>query len=163
VLHELPGAIRDLGTVLNVRGKAEELAHSIESSLNDIALSGKTKAGSVKKKVLFIVWPEPLLVAGPGTAIDDAFTLLGLENTAMASKTAYPRYSIEEVIHQAPDVIFVGKGSGMDMRIVTEGILKKLSNVPAVKNDAVCYVGDGLYRLGPRIVQGVRELSACMQ
>jgi len=27
----------------------------------------------------------------------------------------------------------------------------------------VFYVGDGLYRLGPRVVQGIEELSACLK
>jgi len=75
---------------------------------------------------------------------------------------AYPRYSIEEVIRESPDVLFIGKGSGMDMRVVSQGILKKLSAVPAVKNGAVCYPGDGLYRLGPRVIKGIEELSECV-
>ena len=66
-------------------------------------------------------------------------------------------------MRQAPDVIVIGKGSGMDMVAVSKGILKRLSTVPAVKNDRVYYVGDGLYRLGPRVVQGIEELSACLK
>jgi hypothetical protein len=41
-------------------------------------------------------------------------------------------------------------------------ILKKLSSVPAVKKGAVCYVGDSLYRLGPRVVPGIEELDKCL-
>ena len=52
-------------------------------------------------KVLFIVWPEPLIVAGPRTVIDDAFPILGQKNIAASAKTEYPKYSIEEVIRQA--------------------------------------------------------------
>ena len=77
--------------------------------------------GTRKKNVLYIVWPEPLIVAGPGTAIDDAITLLGDVNIAQGTATAYPKYSIEEVIRQAPDVILIGKGSGMDMVAVSRG------------------------------------------
>ena len=64
---------------------------------------------------------------------------------------------------QAPDVLVIGKGSGMDMVAVSKGILRRLATVPAVKNGRVCYVGDGLYRLGPRVVQGIEELSACLK
>jgi iron complex transport system substrate-binding protein len=114
-------------------------------------------------KVLYIVWPEPLLVAGPGTAIDDAIALLGMNNAAAGARTAYPRFSIEELIRQAPEVVFIGKGSGMDMQAVSQGILKKLATVPAVRNNKVCYVSDSLYRLGPRVVQGIEELAACIK
>jgi iron complex transport system substrate-binding protein len=104
-----------------------------------------------------------LIVAGPGTVMDDAVRLLGYENIAGSAKAAYPKYSIEEVIREAPDFLIIGKGSGMDMRAVSRGILKKLAGVPAVKNGAVCYVSDGLYRLGPRVATGIEELAACLK
>jgi iron complex transport system substrate-binding protein len=161
MLHELPGGIRELGVAVNMRERADRLASDIERGL---AENAKRKMQNAKKrKALFIVWPEPLIVAGPGTAIDDAMALIGLENTASRAKTTYPRYSIEEVIRQAPNVLFIGKGSGMDMSTVSKGILKKLSTVPAVKNGAVYYVGDSLYRLGPRVVQGIEELAECVR
>jgi iron complex transport system substrate-binding protein len=161
MLHELPGGMRELGVAVNTRERADKLANDIERGL---AENAKRKMQNAKyRKALFIVWPEPLIVAGPGTAIDDAMALIGLENTASRAKTTYPRYSIEEVIRQAPDVLFIGKGSGMDMSTVSKGILKKLSTVPAVKNGAVYYVSDSLYRLGPRVVQGIEELAECVR
>lgn len=163
-LAELPQGIRDLGAVLDVKDKADALAGDIEKKLTMIGARVKGQgAGKSRKKVLYIVWPEPLLVAGPGTEIGDAIDLLGLENIAGKAKTNYPRYSIEEVIRQAPEILFIGKGSGMDMRAVSHGILKKLSTIPAVRNNAVYYVGDGLYRLGPRVVQGIEEMEKCVQ
>jgi ABC-type hemin transport system substrate-binding protein len=163
MLHELPGGIRELGAALGVPAKADALARDIETGL---ARPGATAvapgSGKTRKKVLFIVWPEPLVVAGPGTAIHDAIILLGMENAAAHAGTAYPRYSIEEVIREAPEVLFIGKGSGMNMAAVSKGILKKLASIPAVRNGEVCYVGDGLYRLGPRVVRGIEELAECV-
>jgi ABC-type Fe3+-hydroxamate transport system substrate-binding protein len=51
----------------------------------------------------------------------------------------------------------------MDMRTVSQGILKKLATIPAVRDNRVCYVSDSLYRLGPRVVQGIEELDACIR
>jgi len=113
--------------------------------------------------VIYIVWPEPLLVAGPDTAIHDAMALLGFRNAASRARTSYPRYSIEELIREAPEVIVIGKGSGMDMQAVSQGIIEKLRNVPAVRNNKVCYVSDNLYRLGPRVVRGIEELAECVK
>jgi len=166
-LAELPGGIRELAKALEAGDRGEALASDIERSLKQYSAhtgvpDPKHAAQNAPRiKVLYIVWPEPLLVAGPGTAIHDAITLLGMENTAARAMTSYPRYSIEEVIREAPDVLCIGKGSGMDMRTVSEGILKKLRNIPAVKNGKVCYVSDSLYRLGPRVVAGIEELAAC--
>jgi iron complex transport system substrate-binding protein len=160
----LPHGIRSMAEALGVKERGERLAKSIEDGVRNASRSAVRVNDRVsRKKVLFIVWPEPLIVAGRGTAIDDAITLLGYDNIASRAATAYPKYSIEEVMRQAPDVIVIGKGSGMDMVAVSKGILKRLSTVTAVKNDRVYYVGDGLYRLGPRVVQGIEELSACLK
>jgi iron complex transport system substrate-binding protein len=160
MLAELPNGVRKLAAALGVSERGGKLAADIEKTLN----ASRSRIHPLKHmKVLYIVWPEPLLVAGPGTAIDDAIVLLGMENAAHKAATSYPRYSIEELIREAPEVIFIGKGSGMDMRSVSQGILKKLATVPAVKNNRICYVSDSLYRLGPRVVQGIEELAACIQ
>jgi len=110
-----------------------------------------------KKKVLFIIWPEPLIVAGRQTAIDDAINLLGWSNIAGKTKGRYPKFSIEEIVRQSPDIIFFGRGKGMDE--ISGKLLKRLSSVPAVKNKKVFYVSDNLYRLGPRVIKGIEELE----
>jgi iron complex transport system substrate-binding protein len=163
-LSELPQGIRELGGALGVKNKADKLADEIEGDIEKIQKSSLvSRPSSIKKKILYIVWPEPLIVAGPGTIIDDAITLLGDVNIAQGAVSAYPKYSIEEVIRQAPDVILIGKGSGMDMMAISRGILKRMTSVPAVKSGAICYLGDGLYRLGPRVVQGIEELAECLK
>jgi len=181
-IAELPRGIRDMGASLGVPEKAEVLARKIESALERRSVSGINGRGKISanrkgpvlegssrgqsadhKKVLFIVWPDPLIVAGPGTAMDDAITLLGYENIAKEAKITYPKYSLEEVIRRSPDVIAIGKGSGMDMRAVSRGFLVRMSSVPAVKKGAVCYMSDSLYRLGPRIVYGIEELAECLK
>ena len=160
-IAELPQGIRDLSAALGIPQRGAQLAAEIEHEL--ATLKARRTRQTSRKKALFIIWPEPLLVAGPGTAIHESLDLLGLENTASDAKTTYPRYSIEEVIRRAPDVLFIGKASGMDMSTVAKGILKRLSSVPAVKAGEVCYTGDGLYRLGPRVVEGIKELATCVQ
>jgi len=173
-LRDLSQGIRELGGVLGAAEKADILARDIEAALTSHQESGasrKKKNAELrtlnselhKTKVLFIVWPEPLIVAGPGTAMDDAMTLLGRKNIASGAVTEYPKFSLEEVIRQAPDVICIGTGSGMDMRAVSHGMLQRLRNVPAVNNGKVCYLGDNLFRLGPRVVAGIRELAECLR
>lgn len=163
-LSELPQGIRDIGSVLGVKEKAETVARGIEGEINRFRERGQesnppfAKGGRGGIRVLFIVWPEPLIVAGPGTAIDDVIKLLGAENVASKTKVPYPKYSIEEIIHQDPDVIFFGIGN-MNMKEVSDGLLRKIAMVTAVKKDAVFYMSDRLHRLGPRIVEGIEEMD----
>jgi len=163
-LAELPQGIRDMGAFVGAQERSDRLAQEIQDGI-DRFKKRKSEIRNPKSamplKVLFIVWPEPLIVAGPGTVMDDAMGLLGYENIAAAAKTSYPKYSIEEVIRQAPDVIFVGKASGMDIRDISRKILNRLASVPAVRNGSIYYISDNLYRLGPRVIKGIEELTAC--
>ncbi len=160
-ISELPQGIRDLGQALGAQQKANTLAHDIETSMNVFKTRGNKSEGD-DKKVLFIIWPEPLIVAGPGTAIDDIITLLQGSNSASQSPVAYPKYSIEEIIRQKPDYIFIGKGHE-NVKEIAEGLLRKVAMVPAVKNGSVCYVSDTIYRLGPRILKGIEEMARCIR
>ena len=158
-ISELPQGIRELGTALGQKERAEALAEHIGAGIREISV----KRGTTKKKnILFIIWPDPLLVAGPGSIADDAITLLGGQNIAKDGKITYPKFSIEEVIRRSPDVIFIGKGAGM-MDKLSKGLLERLNKVPAVRDKRVYYVGDYLYRLGPRTLKGVEELARYLE
>ncbi len=157
-LSELPEGIRELGNAMGVGDRAEKLAHEIETGIMNIKMSSLVRR-PLLLKVLFIVWPEPLIAAGPRTVIDDVITLLAEKNIAAEAKTEYPKYSLEEVIHQAPDVIFIGKSMGMDMQAVSERILQRMASVPAARNGRIYFVSDKLFRLGPRVVDGIGEMA----
>jgi len=154
-IAQLPDGIRDLGQEIEEEGKFNRLALDITDSLHEL----QTGEQAGNKKVLFMIWPEPLMVAGPGTAIHDAINLLGATNIAEDAKIQYPKYSIEEIVRRSPDIIFIGKAYGMDMQKTAVGLLSRISYIPAVKNNKVYYVSDHLYRLGPRIIPGIKELA----
>jgi len=164
-LADLPQGIRDMGAALGVQERANLLARGIELSIEKIIRDRRAHSGTGKshgEKVLFIIWPEPLIVAGPGTAIDDAIRLLGAINIASRAKIPYPKFSVEEIIRRSPDIIFIGKGHA-EMNDVSQGLLKKIANIPAVRNKKIFFLSDNLYRLGPRIVKGIEELAACLK
>ena len=158
-ISELPKGIRDMGLALGAREKAEALASDMEYRTNKLRAS---KNHLLKRKVLFIIWPEPLIVAGPGSITDDALQVLGADNIAGQTESTYPKYSIEEVIRRAPDIIFIGKGRN-SMNEVSEGLLRRLKSTPAAGNNKVFYVSDYLYRLGPRTLKGIEELAGYLR
>ncbi len=160
-LSELPQGIRELGAALGAKEKADRLAASLRSSIEGF---GRSHTAARGKKVLFIVWPEPLIAAGVGTVIDDSLTLLGAENLAARTGAEYPKYSLEEILRHPPDVIIIGKGmDSKDVEKISQGLLQRLKILPAVREGRVYFVGDGLYRLGPRIPQGIAELIRVLE
>jgi len=157
-LQELPREIRNLGTALGAKKNADILADRIENTLRRL----QDKKNARPQKVLFIIWPEPLIVAGPGTAIDDSINLLGHINIAAKTRISYPKYSLEEIIRQSPDVILIGMGHA-DVKEISQGLLKKIVKVPAVRNHRVFFLSDSLYRLSPRITLGIQEMAECLK
>lgn len=163
-LTELPAGIRQMGQSLGVRAAADQLAGNIERAIRDTRSSRHGKAPLSRtgggRKALFVIWPSPLIVAGPGTILDDAMKISGLDNIAADGKVAYPRFSLEAVIERQPDLILIGKGHD-DMKTLSNNLLKRLSMLEAVKKGRVCFMDDALYRPGPRIPAGMAELARC--
>ncbi len=156
-LSQLPGEIRKMGTFLGVREGAARTAKRIEKTLHRYKDWARKSSHLGVRKVLFIVQPDPLIVAGPGTAIDDSLKLLGVRNIASDAGARYPKYSFEEVVHRSPDIIFIGQGHRADENV--KGLLKRWDVLEAVKRGQVYYVSDSLFRLGPRIADGIREMA----
>jgi len=164
-IAELPQGVRQIGAAVGAAARSETLAQEMEKKLSGLMERERRYRDlhrtAKKQKVMFIIWPDPLIVAGPGSIADDALQVLGTENIAAKTGTTYPKYSIEEILRQAPDIIFIGKGTGMDK--VADGLLKRLKSVPAVRSNRVYYVSDYLYRLGPRTIQGIEELAGHLE
>lgn len=161
-LKELPDEIRAMGAALGVADRAERSAGRIESAVRRYAQKWRHASGKTPQKVLMVVQPDPLIAAGPGTVMDDVLTLLGLQNIAANAKTPYPRYSLEEVILQSPDIIIIGKGHDVVMTR-SRRLLKKLNRVEAVRRGHVYYIDNPLFRLGPRIPDGIAEIAEILE
>jgi len=157
-LDDLPREIRAMGTALNVEDRAERSARRIETAIRRYGKTSRPAPARAPQRVLVVVQPEPLMVAGPGTAMHDVLTLLGLRNIAASARSGYPRYSLEEVIRQAPDVIFIGKGHD-DIKAQSRRLLKRLNSLEAVREGRVHFIGDALFRMGPRITVGIAEIA----
>jgi len=161
-LGELPQGIRDLGGALGMSGAADRRASDVERQLAAEAKKAKAFApGGKALKALFVIHPEPLLVAGRDTVIDDAMKLLKLNNLAADAGAKYPKYTIEEIVRRSPDVIFIGRGP-MSANL-SKSLMKRLETLEAVRKGRVYYVSELLYRLTPRTVAGIEELAGHLQ
>jgi len=75
-IRDLPREIRSLGEVLAVPGRARERAETMARTFERIENRARTRGAPRIRTALFIIQPEPLIVAGKGTTMDDALTLL---------------------------------------------------------------------------------------
>jgi iron complex transport system substrate-binding protein len=160
-IRDLPKEIRAMGRMLGIEAVADRKAGGIETRIREIETQCKRASGTKIRKAIFIFQPSPLIVAGRGTNVDDAFKILGIENIAASGTTRYPKYSLEEIIRLHPDALFFGKGNGMEERI--KPLMQRLSTLDAVRAGRVYFISDAVYRLGPRIISALEEMAACRE
>lgn len=107
------------------------------------------------KRVIFILWDEPLMVAGSGTLPDTAVTLAGGINAAGAEK-GYLKCSGEFLLKAKPDVLVWA----VERPFSRASALLRSLQVPQV------YEGfplDPLLRPGPRFPAGVDALRSFLE
>ena len=115
-----------------------------------------------RPRVLYVLWPEPLIVPGRRAVISDLIELAGGRSITAGDAEEYPRYSLEAAVAKAPEVIVLadhGNGGGAHTAAVQEK-WKRLTSLPAVRNGRLHSVsGELLHRYGPRIVDGLEQLA----
>jgi len=113
--------------------------------------------GLPRRRVLFVVGLDPLVVAGPGSFPDELLRISGCQN-AVGGKRPWPVYPLEKAVADDPDLVV-----NAAVREPPEA-LDRLAAVPAVRRGAVVRLrSDDLLRPGPRMIRGLGELFDALQ
>ncbi len=111
-----------------------------------------------KPKILVLVWHDPIITVGPGSFVATAVEEGGGLNYVRKDLGAYPLLSPEALLKEEPDIIlYPSMSMGFDLSFLQQSPFKHLK---AVKEGRVfAFNDDLLFRPGPRIIQGVLEVS----
>lgn len=112
-----------------------------------------------RPRVLYVLWPEPLIVPGREALVTELIELAGGRSLTADDADAWPRYSLEAAVAKSPEVILLadhGAGTGA----VSIEKWQRLASLPAVKFGRLMSVsGDLMHRYGPRLVDGLEQLA----
>jgi iron complex transport system substrate-binding protein len=100
--------------------------------------------------------------AGSGSFIDVLIRLAGGANVAAPSRTAWPQFSLEELIRADPDLIILGDAVGPMNPQTPEMVSRRpgWSRLRAVSRGAVFPIETDLVsRPGPRVIEGLELLA----
>ena len=128
----------------------------LERRLNAVANAVRPRP---RPRVLYVLWPEPLLVPASGALLTELIGLAGGESITKDERGDYPRFSIEAAVVRAPELILLAshgsRGAGP-----TREKWDRLASLPAVKSKRIQAIdGSLVHRYGPRIVDGVEALA----
>jgi iron complex transport system substrate-binding protein len=149
-------SIERIGGVLGRDAAARARVASMRRDADAIA---RAVAGSPRPRVLYVVWPNPLIAPGRGTLINELIQRAGGESVTGGEPLTYPRLSLETVVERRPDRIIVGRHGQETVEDLLRG-WERLGSVSAVREGRVYGVdGDLVHRPGPRMVEALRALA----
>lgn len=112
-----------------------------------------------RPRVLYVLWPDPLIVPGRNAFVTELIELAGGTSVTTSAGNGYPRVSLEAVVAEAPEVIVLARHDRTTRPPSPAGWLG-LASVPAVRAGRIHTVdGDLLHRYGPRVVDGLEQLA----
>lgn len=158
-LDDLLGDIETVGVLTGATDAAAALVGSMRASADAIEVR---VADLPRVRCFFEVYYPPLIAAGPGTFIDDLLRRVGCDSVTAGASSAYPEWSVEDLVAADPDVYLVSSESGAD----TTALLAR-PGFDAVRSITAGRVGivdsDLVTRAGPRVVEGLEFLFIVVQ
>jgi iron complex transport system substrate-binding protein len=158
--HSVEGmiaSVEHIGAAIGAEKSAGELAQDLRDRLAELQ---KRVGGSTPRRVLFVVWTDPLISIGTDTFIADALRLAG-GRSAVETKGEWPHISLEEIVHLQPDVLVFASAHGSE----THREIDELRDRPgwkdliAMQQDHIVVVSDAINRPAPRMVDVIERLA----
>ncbi|HEY2823682.1 MAG TPA: cobalamin-binding protein [Candidatus Acidoferrum sp.] len=125
-----------------------------------LAETQKRVAPFPPRRVLYVVWPQPLISIGQDTFMADALRYSGAISIVNEPQS-WPQISLEEVARQQPEFL-VFSGSHMASAAVN---IEALAETPgwrllnAVRDRRYANTSDAIERTSPRIVSAIADLA----
>jgi iron complex transport system substrate-binding protein len=144
---DIEDACVQVGRALGLEAQGRALAAQLEKTRAEVrARTARRK----RVRVLLVVGFSPLVVAGPGSYVDELLQDVGAENLALKAPSAFPTYSAERAVKLAPDII-------IDAANVPEGREKLQAMLPKTK--WVKVPSFALLHPGPAVGKALLELE----
>jgi iron complex transport system substrate-binding protein len=150
-------SVARLAAIAGAEARGEALVADLRARL---AALRERLAGRTPRRVLFVVWWEPLISVGRVTFLADALRSAGAESV-LETEQDWPRVNLEEVVRLQPDYLVFAAAH----RETVERTLELLRERPgwrrleAVTAGRVAVVSDAINRPAPRLVDAIEELA----
>src|SRR5712671_2757080 len=166
----IPSYATDPHTVEAIISSTERLADLLGASEIGTALGKQmeSRIAAIKdriaamppRRVMFIVWTEPLISIGKDTFIADALEHAGALSVIDSSQN-WPQINLEEVVRLQPEFLVFAEAHPEDAAQITD----TFANLPgwrvldAVKHHRFAVISDAVNRPAPRIASAIEDLA----
>lgn len=155
-VREIITSITKLADALGVPQTGMELAGELQQRLADLQ---QRLDDLPAKRVLFVVWTEPLISIGRNTFIADALRKAGAVSI-VDTEQDWPKVSLEEIVRLQPEfLVFTEQNDEKAPDLLALGALPGWRSLDAVRNHRFIIVSDAVNRPAPRIVSAIEGMA----
>ncbi len=156
-VDEMIATVEHIGSALAIDKSAAALAASLRSRLADL---DRRLAGSAPRRVLFVVWTDPLISVGRDTFIADALRRAG-GRSVVDTAAEWPHVSLEEIVRLQPEVLVFASAHAGDTQRDIDALRTRpgWKNLEAVEHGNIAVVSDAINRPAPRMVDAIEHLA----
>lgn len=158
-LEAIPKSIRDLGRLVGESANGDALAADLDRHIASVRAAVH---GVAPRRVLFLIWLQPLVTVGRETFLDDLMESAGAVSVSRGQSQAWPRLSAEEVIRQDPEYILVPQSPDFSPTREDLARVPGWKDIAAVRNDHILYLNEAIQKPGPRIADMLESLARAL-
>jgi len=161
--HSVEGmiaSVEHIGSAIGVDKSASVLAENLRARLAEI---NHRVSGAALRRVLFVVWTDPLISVGRDTFIADAMLRAG-GRSVVDTSVEWPHVSMEEMVKLQPDfLVFANSHTGdAPHNIETLRTLPGWRSLNAIQQGNVIVISDSINRPAPRMVDAIEQLARAL-
>jgi iron complex transport system substrate-binding protein len=156
-------AIVLVGKMAGEKAKADDLVADLRRRREAVRRQAAALKPADRRRVLYVLWDEPLQTAGARTFVGQLITEAGGDHLFAEAGQQYPRVSDEAVLARDPDLILAPDHGGVLLR---DRLAQRpgWGDLAAVKPGRIVTVPeDLLHRPGPRIIDGLERIAAVLR
>jgi iron complex transport system substrate-binding protein len=150
-------SIEHIGKVLEAEKTATPLAAGLRERLFNL---DRRISGATPRRVLFVVWTDPLITVGRDTFIADALRRAGARSVVDAT-AEWPRISFEEILRLQPEFLVFANAHSADAQRDIDSLRTRPGwrELDALRRGNIVVVSDAINRPAPRMVDAVEQLA----
>jgi cobalamin transport system substrate-binding protein len=159
-VEEMVESVEHLGSALGVEKSAAILAEDLRGRLSDL---DRRLEGAAPRRVLFVVWTDPLISVGRDTFIADALRRAG-GRSVVDTKAEWPHVSMEEIVRLQPEVLVFASAHAEGTQRDIDDLRTRpgWKNLAAMQKGNIVVVSDAINRPAPRMVDAVERLARAL-
>jgi iron complex transport system substrate-binding protein len=159
-VDDMIASVEHIGKVLHAEKNAAPLVEDLRGRLSNL---DRRMAGSEPRRVLFVVWTDPLISIGSGTFIADALRRAGARSV-VATTEEWPRVNLEEIVRLQPEFLVFPGAHGGDTQHDIDALRARPGwrDVDALRRGKIVIISDAINRPAPRMVDAVEELARAL-